>query len=109
MLSQLNHLRETARVTGQTTALSDTTDPGTDTAEVSLLFRERAFWLYLTGHRQGDLRRLIRQYSRPQAQVYPTGVYTGGGAGTYGTDVTAPIPASEDVNPLFHGCLNRDP
>lgn len=106
-LTLLNHLRETATVPGQTTALSDTTDPGTDTARVSLTFRERAYWLFLTGHRQGDLRRLIRQYERRQDQVYPVGRYLAPGAGQYGTDVTAPIPSQEYVNPLFHGCLSR--
>jgi hypothetical protein len=108
MIGLLNHLRETARVTGQTVALADTTDPGTDSARVSLLFRERAFWMYFTGHRQEDLRRLIRQYGRPQDQVYPTGPYTAPGAGVYGNDVTVSIPATERVNPSFHGCLNRD-
>ena len=83
-------------------------DPGTDTARVSLLFQERAYWLYLTGHRQGDLRRLIRQYHRSQEQVYPMGPYTAPGEGQYGNDVTVPIPVAERVNPLFHGCLNRD-
>lgn len=107
MMSLLNHLRATATVHGQTNALADTTDPGTDTARVSLLFQERAYWLFMTGHRQGDLRRLIRQYHRQQDHVYPTGPYTAPGAGQYGTDVTAAIPAKEYLNPRFHGCLNR--
>ena len=81
-------------------------DPGTDTGRVSLMFRERAYWLYVTGHRQGDLRRLIRQYHRDPSQVYPTGLYDPR-IGAYGTDVTAPIPSSEYANPLFHGCIDR--
>jgi hypothetical protein len=102
-LNTLNHLRETAI----TPALPDTTDPGTPDARVDLMFRERAFWLYLTGHRQGDLRRLIRQYGRPASSVYPTGQYRGG-SGSYGTDVNAPIPARErQGNTVFTGCLNR--
>ncbi|HEX6134868.1 MAG TPA: tetratricopeptide repeat protein, partial [Longimicrobiales bacterium] len=32
-------------------------DPGSPAARVDLLFQERAFWLFLTGHRLGDLRR----------------------------------------------------
>lgn len=76
--------------------------------QVDTLFRERAAWLFLTGHRQGDLRRLIRQYHQGQDQVYPIGGYGAPGAGQYGVDVTAPIPSAEFVNPLFHGCLNRD-
>jgi hypothetical protein len=72
------------------------------------MFRERAFWLFLTGHRQGDLRRLIRQYGRNAVQVYPTGAYPGGA--TYGNDVTAPIPAAERLsNTLFTGCASRGP
>jgi hypothetical protein len=100
-LATLNALRATV-------GLSDTTDPGTATARVSLLFQDRAYWLFLTGHRQGDLRRLIRQYGRRQDQAYPSGPYLGPGAGFYGVDVTAPIPPGEYVNPLFHGCINRD-
>jgi hypothetical protein len=86
-------------------------DPGSsagDTARVNLLFTERAYWLYLTGHRQGDLRRLIRNYHRDQNTVYPTGPYLAPGQGVYGTDVTVPIPASENPNPYFHGCLDRN-
>jgi hypothetical protein len=108
-LTLLNHLRQTATVPGQTTPLDTLTDPGDspgDSARVSLLFSERAYWLFLTGHRQGDLRRLIRQYGRQEFQVYPTGQYPAGGS--YGTDVTAPIPAAEYYNPHFHGCLDRD-
>jgi len=102
-LAKLNHLRETAI----TPALPDTTDPGTSDARVDLLFRERAFWLFLTGHRQGDLRRLIRQYGRDPNRVYPTGSYPGG-SGRYGFDVTAPVPAAERAyNPLYVGCMSR--
>jgi hypothetical protein len=54
--------------------LAPLADPGTAGGRVDLLFRERAFWLYLTGYRQGDLRRLIRQYGRTPDQVYPTGL-----------------------------------
>jgi hypothetical protein len=109
MLSLLNQLRATALVSGQTTFLPATlTDPGSDSARVSLLFAERASWLYLTGHRQGDLRRLIRQYMRDESAVYPVGEYLAPGQGIYGSDVTAPIPSSEIPNPLFHGCIDRE-
>jgi hypothetical protein len=102
-LGKLNYLRQTAI----SPALPDTTDPGTDAGRVDLLFRERAFWLYLTGHRQGDLRRLVREYGRDQGQVYPAGSYAGG-MGAYGSDVTAPVPAAErQLNPKFTGCLDR--
>jgi len=95
--------------------LAPLTDPGTDAARVDLLFRERAFWLFLTGHRQGDLRRLVRSvdrggYGRSQDQVYPTGTYPNTTLGElYGSDVTAPIPAAERTsNPKFTGCITRD-
>jgi len=82
-------------------------DPGTADARVTLLFQERAFWLYGTGVRQGDLRRLIRQYHRTQSAVYPTGAYDGAPR-AFGSDVTVPIPPVERPNPLFTGCINRE-
>lgn len=92
---------------GGVDGLAPLTDPGTPEARVDLVFRERAFWLYLTGHRQGDLRRLIRQYGRNSEMVYPTGLYPGG-YGVYGADVTAPIPSSERLyNPRYTGCFSR--
>jgi hypothetical protein len=105
--AQLNALRQTAI----TPALPGLSDPGSspgDTARINLLFRERAYWLFLTGQRQGDLRRLIRNYQLAQTSVYPTGAYPLFGAfQQYGTDVTVPIPPEEHVNPLFTGCLSR--
>ena len=94
--------------TGGVNGLAPLSDPGTDAARLALLFHERGYWLYLTGHRQGDLRRLIRNYGRPTATVYPTGSYPlFGSFSRYGSDVTAPIPGSERANPLFHGCRSR--
>lgn len=93
--------------TGGIAGLAPLSDPGSDSARVTLLFTERAYWLFLTGHRQGDLRRLVRDYDRPEETVYPSGLYFGG-IGVYGTDVTLPIPKAErDNNPLFHGCFDR--
>jgi hypothetical protein len=94
------------------TALSDPGDSPGNAARLRLLFRERAFWLFLTGHRQGDLRRELRLYPQvwvDQSDAYPTGVYTAPGTGLYGADVTVPIPPSETANPAFHGCLDRNP
>ena len=108
MVDTLNHLRETAMIPGQTRPISDATDPGDSAGRVQLLFQERAYWLFLSGHREGDLRRLIRQYGLPQGQVYPSGQFFAPGAATYGTDTNAPIPAGEYTNHLFHGCINRD-
>jgi len=77
-----------------------------DEAE-DLLFSERAFWLFATGHRLSDMRRLVRFYQRPVDTVFPTGAYHKGGS--YGEDVNLPIPIEEQNNPNFTGCLTRDP
>lgn len=79
--------------------------PADAVGKTDLLFRERAFDLWLTAHRLGDLRRLIRQYGRDSESVFPTGVWFKGG--TYGTDVNMPVPADEQNNPNFQGCLDR--
>jgi hypothetical protein len=86
-------------------------DTGQSTAAlVDLHFRERAFWLYSTAHRLGDLRRLVRQYGRAPNSVFPTGMHHKGTA--YGNDVNFPIPVQEDNNPntapLQQGCLDRN-
>jgi hypothetical protein len=81
--------------------------PGDATAATDLLFRERAFWLYATGHRLGDMRRLIRQYGRDANTVFPTGDYFKGGL-TYGVDVNLPLPRRETNNPNVAGCLDRN-
>lgn len=105
----LNTLRSSSGL-----GLTPLTDPGTPDARVRLLFHERAFWLYLTNHRLGDMRRLIRStanggYGLASNTVFPSGTYTGRGGGVYGTDVNFPIPVEEDNNPNFHGCIDRNP
>jgi hypothetical protein len=87
------------------TARDDTTAGGA----VNLLFNERARWLWLTAHRLGDLRRLIRQYGRPADTVFPTGAYFKSNPSTYGTDVNIPVPVTERNNPNFTACLDRLP
>ena len=89
------------------TKLAPLADPGVDTARVSLLFSERAFWMFSTGHRLGDLRRLARQYQRPVVTVFPTGSYVKGGL--YGNAVSLPIPLDEQNNPQFKQCIDRNP
>ena len=71
----------------------------TTEGQVDQLFKERAYWLFLTGHRLSDLRRLIRQYGRGAETVFPTGNYHK--SGTYGTDVNTPVPQAEENNPNF--------
>jgi hypothetical protein len=88
-------------------ALDPLATPGTQADAEDLLFAERAFWLYATGHRLGDMRRLIRQYGRAEDTVFPNGAYHKGGS--YGSDVNLPIPIEEQNNPNSAGCLDRNP
>ncbi|HEX2601523.1 MAG TPA: hypothetical protein VHL32_05355 [Gemmatimonadaceae bacterium] len=81
--------------------LAPLVDPVTPAARRDMLFRERAFWLYATGHRQGDLRRLVRNYGLPQTSVFPTGPYFRASGSNFGTDVAYPVPFNEDNNPSF--------
>jgi hypothetical protein len=102
MRTRLNILRA-----GADLGLSNLPTPGSLDEAIDQLFSERAFWMFATGHRLGDLRRLVRQYGRSPDAVFPTGDYLKGGA--YGTDLNFPIPRSEDSsNPNSNGCLNRD-
>ena len=104
VFATLNQLRATA-ISPAVPAI--TTAPTTQSAAVTMLFNERAYWMYLTGHRLGDLRRLIRQYGRNPESVFPTGEQQAPLSGPYGTDVNFPVPASEKNNPKFTGCINR--
>jgi hypothetical protein len=85
------------------------TDPGFTQQQnaARVLFRERAFDLYLTAHRLSDLRRLVRQYQFTQDQVFPTGPVPNQGV-NYGSDVTLPGSSDEANNPNFHGCIDRN-
>jgi hypothetical protein len=93
-LTTLNIIRATV------TGLGALTDPGSEEARVNLMFRERAFWLYLTAHRLGDLRRLVRQYGRSAESVFPTGAYHKQGL-TRATQVTFVVPQPEENNPEY--------
>ena len=97
-VATLNALRATV-------GLAALTDPGAAAGRIDQIFAERAYWLWLTGHRLSDMRRLIRQYNRTQATVFPTGT-TGYGL-AYGTDVSLPIPFEEVNNPNYTTCSNR--
>ncbi len=115
MMARLNVLRASApaRLTGlypkakQTfpdpaiglPTLAPLTDPGTTAGRRDMIFYERAFWLYNTGHRQGDLRRLVRNYGRASNSVWPTGLHFRGA--TFGTDVAYSVPFDEENNPQF--------
>jgi hypothetical protein len=83
-------------------ALAPLADPGTAARRVDLMFQERAMWMYLTIHRWGDLRRLMRQYGRTEEQTFPSGAYFKGG--TYGKQIVAyPLPAAGAVHRRRHG------
>ncbi len=100
-LAILNALR------AQDPELSPLEDPGTTEGLLDLVFRERAFWLFGTAHRLGDLRRIVRHYGRSVEETFPVGPYFRGG--DYGTEVTLPIPQQERNNPLGGVCLSRNP
>jgi hypothetical protein len=90
---------------------ADSTTLASATLRQDVLFRERAFWLFGTGHRQGDLRRLIRQYGRQTTAVYPWGAYAAA-SGPLNTVyspliVVDPPPAEARDNPNYKGCLNH--
>jgi hypothetical protein len=93
---------------GTVTGLTPLADAGSDAARVDQLFRERAFWMFGSGHRVGDLRRLVRQYTRAATSVFPTGAWHKGG--NYGADVTIPVPLAEQNNPNLPSgqtCIDR--
>lgn len=106
--SVLNTLREGASIPDLTA--DSTTGAANDSARVDVLFRERAYWLFGMGHRAGDMRRLVRQYRRSPAAVYPMG------AVTYPTPAlpyipvpTLPVPDDEaQYNPNYTGCIDHD-
>lgn len=74
---------------------ADSTLTASDSMRVEVHFREREFWLWLTGTRLGDLRRLIRQYGHND---FP--------ANEPGTDIRFAIPVAETNNPHFKACLD---
>jgi hypothetical protein len=87
--------------------------------QLGVLFRERAYWLYLTAHRLGDMRRLARattpglsSYGLGVNTVFPVGAYPVVTGTTYGNDVSFPVPfAEQGVNPRYNpnACVTTDP
>ena len=79
-------------------------------------------WLYLTGHREGDLRRMAHVYHRAVATLWPTGTIVSPAFppvtdtplsenGTlYGNDVVfTSDPREHNSNPLYAGCYDYNP
>jgi hypothetical protein len=66
---------------------------------VDIHFEERAYWLWQTAHRLGDLRRLVLQYGRSAADVYPVGPTVQGEA--RGNQLTLRVPFDERANESY--------
>jgi starch-binding outer membrane protein, SusD/RagB family len=110
MMTILNALRTSAQTIGifKIAAMAALPTPPDQASATDLFFREKALWQYERGYRMDDLRRLVRQYSRPQEQVFPSGNFTRNGtpSGQFGTQVAFPVVDDEKSNPNFHGCLD---
>ncbi len=108
MMTILNALRAAPQNLGAITspAMAALPTPTTRDDAVNLYFREKAFWQFSRGYRLGDLRRLVRQYTRTQDQVFPSGQFFK--AGTYGNNVNFPVTVDEQNNPQAAGCTNRN-
>jgi hypothetical protein len=110
MMTILNTLRTSGQTIGifKVPALPALATPTDQTSATNLFFREKALWQFGRGYRMDDLRRLVRQYGRAQETVFPNGAFTRNGqpSGTYGTEVTFPVPDAERANPAFTGCID---
>jgi hypothetical protein len=128
-LTILQNLRNTCTSTSGCAPVSNLTstsytdvlaDSATALGRLHTLMSERARWLYATGHREGDLRRLLRApydappYSLSASDLYPSGVYAdaayGGYTTAYGPDVVA-IPGRNEIlyNNKYKGCFDLNP
>jgi hypothetical protein len=101
--SILNTLRLTAVSQAVAPLPDDSTIDASPELRVDVVFHERAFWLFGTGHRQGDLLRLIRQYDRLPESTFPTGDYEPTPGVAYGTSILF-VPSGEEPNLDYHGC-----
>jgi hypothetical protein len=102
-LTILNDLRATQI----SPAMDPLADPGTPKAREDLLFRERAFWLFGSGHRLGDLRRLVEHYGRTVEEAFPSGQYHVGSRG-YTTATSLPFAPTgeEQAKTGVIGCID---
>lgn len=98
----------------RTSPLPALSDPGSDAGRAQLHFEERAKWLFLTSHRLGDMRRMIRQYGFDANDVFPSGpsATVPGVSGPipldngvpWGNQVALIVPIDEDANPNYQAC-----
>lgn len=102
MTTILNNLR----ATGLSVVIAPLASPTAHDAAVDMLFKERAYWMWLTGHRLGDMRRLISQYGRSADKVFPVGGILYRPGSSYGTRTSLIVPVRERNNPKFKGCQN---
>jgi len=100
----LNALRRTAISPAVAPLPDDSTVEASPELQVDVVFHERAFWLFGTGHRQGDLLRLMRRYDRLPESTFPTGDYEPTPGVTYGTSILF-MPSGEEPNLDYHGCM----
>ncbi len=93
--------------------LPDIVDPGNHNSRVDLLFKERAYTLYLTGRRIADMRRLTSHYGREPETVWPTGKSEGAQFIMYGSNYFF-VPevqgngSEANLNPNYNRCENYD-
>jgi starch-binding outer membrane protein, SusD/RagB family len=108
-MTTLNTLRTSAQTLGTLAVPAQTAlaTPASQAAAIDLYFREKALWQFGRGTRLGDLRRLIRQYNRTEANTFPEGAFHKSPF-TFGDDVNFAVPDSEKQNPKFTGCLDRN-
>jgi hypothetical protein len=92
-LQRMNDLRAT------TAGLTPLLPAATPRQQEDQLFTERAYWLFGTAHRLGDMRRLVWQYLHPASTVFPVGPYFKGAS--YGTQLSLLVPQDEEQNPNF--------
>jgi hypothetical protein len=93
--------------TGGVAGLAPLTDLSTDEARLDLIFRERAFWLFGTGLRLADLRRLVRLYGRSAESVFPSGEYRLGGSYGSATSIAFIAATESPFSRAVTGCTNR--
>jgi hypothetical protein len=89
--NKLNGLRANSGL-GLPALTADSTTTASDSVRIEVQFREREFWLWLTGTRLGDLRRLRNLYKHNDFPANPT------------RDYRFSIPESEQNNPNFKQC-----
>jgi len=75
-------------------------DPGDAGSRGDLMIRERAFALFSTAHRLGDMRRAVRQYGNARNAIYPSGEYHKDDL-IRGTQASFILPANEENNPEY--------